>query len=311
MITMKIPDGGFYTSSVQESYTNSIKQVPISDINIDFSQSPQNDNEDEDDINVIAHRGYSAVAPENTIPAIIAAAEHGYKTVECDIEWTKDSVPVLLHDSTINRTARKSNGKKLFFKKKCSSLTYKELLKYDFGSWKDKKYKGTKIPTFEELLNCSKEYGLNVYVELKESSKFNKKKAQILVDAVKKAGMEDKITWISFEDDYLQEIKNLMPEARLGYLSQTKPNSKTLNTLESLKTDENEVFLDVKASKMTNSASEMLKNAGFDFETWTVNDCGMLDDLFSLDCKGITTDTITEDHFEKHLDEYKESQTSK
>ncbi len=311
MLTMNITDGGFYTSSVQNSLINPYKRLETDDIEIDFSQSTQDENEEDDDINVIAHRGYSSAAPENTIPAIIAAAEHGYKTVECDIEWTKDSVPVLLHDSTINRTARKANGKKLFFKKKCSSLTYEQLLSYDFGSWKDKKYKGTKIPTFEELLNCSKEYDLNVYVELKESSKFNKEKAQILVDAVKEAGMEDKITWISFEDDYLQEIKNLMPDARLGYLSKKKPSSETINTLKSLKTDENEVFLDVKASKMTNSTSEMLKNSGFDFETWTVNDCGELNNLFSLDCKGITTDTITEDHFEKHLDEYKESHTSK
>ena len=308
MISMNIIDGGFYNSTIQKSLPNPFKRIEIDDIGINFSQSAEDDNKDENDIDVIAHRGYSSIAPENTIPAFVEAAKRGYKTVESDIKWTKDSVPVLLHDSTINRTARKANGKKLFFRKKCSSLTYEQLLQYDFGSWKDKKYKGTKIPTFNELLDCSKEYDLNVYVELKKDSRFNKEKAQILVDAVKEAGLEDKITWISFEDDYLQEIKDLLPEARLGYLSKKTPTAKTVDILESLQTDENEVFLDVKSSKINNRTSDMLKNSGFEFETWTVNDCTKLDDLFSLDCKGITTDTITEDHFEKHLEEYKEAQ---
>ena len=57
-------------------------------------------------VKVIAHRGYTETAPENTIPAFVAAAEKGYSTVECDIEWTKDGVPVILHDGTINTTAR-------------------------------------------------------------------------------------------------------------------------------------------------------------------------------------------------------------
>ncbi len=297
-------------NSIQSPFEIHPKTIGDDDTSISFNQDAEKNNTD-DDINVIAHRGYSSIAPENTIPAFIAAAKNGYNTVECDIEWTKDSVPVLLHDSTINRTARKSNGKKLFFPRKCSNMTYKQLLQYDFGSWKDKKYKGTKIPTFQELLDCSKDNNLNVYVELKESSGFDEKKAKILVDAVKEAGLEDKITWISFEDDYLQEIKNLMPDARLGYLTKKTPNAKTIDTLESLKTNENEVFLDVKASKMTDKASDLLDKSGFDFESWTVNDCSELDDLFSYDCKGITTDTITEDHFNKHFDEYKESQTKK
>ena len=296
-------------NSIQSPFEIHPKTIGDEDTAISFNQEAEENNTD--DINVIAHRGYSSTAPENTIPAFVEAAKKGYKTVECDIEWTKDSVPVLLHDSKINRTARKSNGKKLFFPKKCSSLTYNQLLQYDFGSWKGEEYKGTKIPTFQELLDCSKDNNLNVYVELKESSGFDEKKAKILVDAVKEAGLEDKITWISFNDDYLQKIKKLMPDARLGYLSKKTPDKKTINILESLQTSENEVFLDVKASKMTDKASDLLDNSGFDFESWTVNDCGKLNDLFSYDCKGITTDTITEDHFNKHYDEYIESQTKK
>ncbi len=257
--------------------------------------------ENEKNIDIIAHRGYSVDAPENTIAAFIAAAENGYNTIECDIEWSKDSVPVLLHDSTINRTARKQNGDKLLFPKKCSSLTYNELLEYDFGSWCGSEYSGTKIPTFYELMDCAKEYDLRLYIELKETKNFDINKAQILVDAVRETGLENNVTWISFEEDYLKMISDLAPGARLGYLNDKKVTNKTVKTLENLKTDDNEVFLDIKSSKISEKASEMLDNAGFNFEVWGIEDTNKLDVLFSYDCKGITTDTITNSTLEEYL----------
>lgn len=264
-----------------------------------------NENSDED-MKVIAHRGYSSEAPENTIPAFILAAEKGYDTVECDISWTKDSVPVLLHDNTINRTARKENGHRFFFRRKCSNYTYEQLQKLDFGSWKSEEYKGTKIPSFYEALDCIDEYNLNLYVELKENGKFDEEKAKILADAVKDAGLEDKITWISFNPDYLKMMSNLMPESRLGYLVEKEPSKKTVDVLQSLKTDSNEVFLDVKASKMTDKADTLLDEAGFDFEAWTVDDEEDLEKLYEYGCLGVTTNELTESQVDMYLDSFKD-----
>ena len=247
----------------------------------------------EDKANVIAHRGYSSIAPENTIPAFIEAAKNGYKTIECDIEWTKDNIPVILHDKTINRTARKTNGWRLFWPKKCSSLNYKELLDYDFGLWFSNKYKGTKIPSLNETLECCKNYELNLYLELKETSNFDERKAQIFADLVQKAELEDRVTWISFNEDYLKTMSNIMPKTRIGYLTKKEPSNNTIETLKSLQTGQNEVFLDIKASKITSESKELLKTAGFDFEAWTVNNTSALINLNSLNCKGITTDKIS------------------
>ena len=247
----------------------------------------------EDKANVIAHRGYSSIAPENTIPAFIEAAKNGYKTIECDIEWTKDNIPVILHDKTINRTARKTNGWRLFWPKKCSSLNYKELLDYDFGLWFSNKYKGTKIPSLNETLECCKNYELNLYLELKETSNFDERKAHILADLVQKAELEDRVTWISFNEDYLKTMSNIMPKTRIGYLTKKEPSNNTIETLKSLQTGQNEVFLDIKASKITSESKELLKTAGFDFEAWTVNNTSALINLNSLNCKGITTDKIS------------------
>ena len=246
-------------------------------------------------VKVIAHRGYTETAPENTIPAFVAAAENGYSTVECDIEWTKDGVPVILHDATINRTARKENGWRLFFPRKCSDMTYDKLLEYDFGSWYSNDFKGTKIPSFDELLSCASDNDLNLYVELKETTDFNDEKAQALVDAVKNAGLEDKITWISFNEDYLKTMAKAMPEARLGYLSKKEVDENTIETLKNLQTGKNEVFLDLKSSRISKTSSKILEDSGFNFEVWTVDSSDEIKELAEYDCKGITTNKITED----------------
>ncbi len=255
----------------------------------------------EDKSKAIAHRGYSSIAPENTIPAFIEAAKNGCKTIECDIEWTKDNIPVILHDKTINRTARRKDGSHLFWPKKCSSLNYKELLEYDFGLWFSDKYKGTKIPSLKELLKCAKEHKLSIYLELKETLNFDNKKAQTLADLIHKADLEDKITWISFNEDYLKIMRQIMPHARLGFLSKKTPTEKTINILKNLQSGENEVFLDIKVSKISPESAKLLKGAGFEFEAWTVNNKDILNDLDSLGCKAITTDRISASEARKYF----------
>lgn len=256
---------------------------------------------EEKEINTIAHRGYSAVAPENTIPAFIAAAENGFDGVECDIAWTKDSIPVLLHDETINRTARTENGWKFIFPKNCSDFTYKELLKYDFGSWKSPEFEDTKIPTLFDFLKCCGDYNLKPYIELKETSNFDAAKAEMLVNAVKESGLEDSVTWISFNADYLKLISEKMPNCRLGYLTSEFSADKTISALQTLKTDDNEVFLNIKAIAMDVMSSKLLANAGFYFEAWTVDSDKELDQLFSNNCKAITTNQITGYDVEEHF----------
>lgn len=279
-----------------DSNENESDEVNVSNANevVDFVQ-----NDTQNDVRVVAHRGYSAQAPENTIPAFEKAAENGYDTVECDIGWTKDDVPVIIHDSTINRTARNSIGLKPILPKWCSDMNYNKIQKYDFGSWFSPEFRGTKIPTFDELLQCGSENNLDLYVELKEGSGFDEEKAQILLQSLEGSGMEDKITWISFDESYLEIIKDLMPDARLGYLSRSSVSEDTIDTLNSLKTDENDVFLDIKSSKIDEEGSEMLNDAGYDFEAWTINNTDKLSDLAELNCKGITTDRLLKDEVEQ------------
>lgn len=91
-----------------------------------------------------AHRGCMDTHPENTLPALKEAARLGAQMIEFDIQLTKDSVLVIMHDDSVDRT---TNGKG-----NVSDLTYKYIRSLDAGIKKSEKFKGTLVPTFEEVL---------------------------------------------------------------------------------------------------------------------------------------------------------------
>ena len=91
-----------------------------------------------------AHRGFSTVAPENSLPAFGSAVALGASEIEFDLWWTKDGEIVSIHDATLDRV---SDGKGKVF-----DHTYEELTKFDFGSKKGKHFAGLKILRFEDIL---------------------------------------------------------------------------------------------------------------------------------------------------------------
>jgi len=111
------------------------------------------------DIMKCAHRGVKYYAPENTIPAIEKAIELGYTYVEIDVRYTKDGVPVLMHDSSVTRTTSGVGP--------LSWYTLSELKKLDAGFWKGPEFIGTKVPTVEEALQVM-EGRIKLYLDQKE-----------------------------------------------------------------------------------------------------------------------------------------------
>ncbi len=115
-----------------------------------------------------AHRGVSSENPENTMPAFIAAVEQGYDIIETDVSITKDMQFVLLHDSTLNRTARNVDKNELNCQIDISEILYEQALTYDFGAYFSIKFESTKIVLLKELL----EYLKDKSVKLKIDNKF-------------------------------------------------------------------------------------------------------------------------------------------
>lgn len=114
-----------------------------------------------------AHRGVSTEYPENTMPAFKAAAEQGYEVIELDPAVTKDGVIVFMHDSTINRTGRRQDGSVIEERTYVDSLTYAELCELDFGIHFNEKFKGTKAPTLDEVLDFAYENNIILKIDAK------------------------------------------------------------------------------------------------------------------------------------------------
>jgi glycerophosphoryl diester phosphodiesterase len=112
---------------------------------------------------LIAHRGASFDAPEHTVEAYTLALKHGADFVEPDLQITKDGVLVCVHDLTLERTtdvetvysdrAKEVKGKKTW---PVADFTLEEIKKLDAGSWKDDKFKGATVPTFQEMIDLVK-----------------------------------------------------------------------------------------------------------------------------------------------------------
>ena len=134
---------------------------------------------------------------------------------------------------------------------------------------------------------------------MKQTSNFDAKKAKILIDSVKEAGMEDSVTWISFNADYLKLISDQMPNSRLGYLSKEFSPKNTLQILKNLKTESNDVFLDIKAKAVSDEMKNQLSDEGFYFEAWAVDTAEDLVNLLAINCNGVTTDILTNKHIQK------------
>ena len=257
----------------------------------------------------INHRGYNTVAPENTLPAYELSKENGFQIVETDIAFTKDGVPVLLHDAEINRTARNADGSEPDRMIEIRKITYEEALVYDFGIWKGEEYKGTRIPTFEEFLQLCRQLDLDPYIELKGDRGYSTKVVEGLVDLVRKYGLEQRATWISFDKPYLEAVRDCDRDARLGLLIllwlSTDNVEQSIQDVKTLQSGTNEVFLDVYCFclNMVEGCAALCRDAGIPLEAYFIEQ-DLEEELKKLDpyVSGATTNRIRYDELLKERD---------
>jgi glycerophosphoryl diester phosphodiesterase len=159
-------------------------------------------------ITITAHRGASFYEPENTLTSIKKALEIGVDRIEIDIQRTKDSVLIVLHDKTIDRT---TNGKG-----KSKDLNYKELQIYNIID-NDGKLTELTIPTLEEVLKLV-EGKSTLLIEIKESEKYYPNIERQVVDLLNKYKALEWCIIQSFDDNILNTIHKLQPELALHKL---------------------------------------------------------------------------------------------
>ena len=168
---------------------------------------------------VIAHRGFSGEAPENTLAAFQKAIEVGSDMLELDIHLTKDHEAVVIHDGTLERT---TDGQG-----KVADFTLKELKKLDAGFRFSPQFSGERIPTLKEVLELAQGRVL-VNIEIKNPSPGQYSIGEIAdraLQEVNRAKMLDRVILSSFNPLALERIQALEPRARVALLYHRDWNS--------------------------------------------------------------------------------------
>jgi len=160
---------------------------------------------------VIGHRGAAAYAPENTIESIHTAADVGVEWVELDVKITKDHVPIIFHDDTLDRT---TNGSGLV-----AELTYDEIKQYECGSWYGESFTGIKIPSLEEAVDALIERGLGLNLEIKPCPGREKETAEAALDILSQIWDDhDRLLISSFQHVSLEVAMDIAEEWYRGLL---------------------------------------------------------------------------------------------
>jgi glycerophosphoryl diester phosphodiesterase len=161
---------------------------------------------------IIAHRGASALAPENTLAAFRKAIEDGADGIEFDVRIAKDGVPVVFHDSTLRRMVKKEG--------RTSHFTSEELQTLDVGAWfngknplrADGKFLGETVPTLENLFAFLKGYQGRLYLEMKGSLAEIYALAEVVAKSIRQTDFLPQIIVKSFKLEAIEKVKTLLPE---------------------------------------------------------------------------------------------------
>lgn len=277
-------ENGYYYPIVEAFETADVtKDIPVTIYERSHSSS--------DTFTLINHRGYHESAPENTLLAFEESQKQGYEYVETDIQFTKDGVPVLLHDGTINAAARNADGSALKETVSIKDLTYAEVLQYDFGISRGKNYAGTTITSFEEFIAWCSANQIKPYIELKDQTIHTDDEVSQIIDIIEQYDMLDKVSIISFSDALLSFAHTHAPKTRIGYLVGSNNDvEKSVSLLNTMKDDGASVFIDAEYSSQ-NQFLSTCRNDEIPLELWTVDSLSTLNQIDSY-VTGVTTDSI-------------------
>lgn len=226
---------------------------------------------------IIAHRGASKDAPENTLPAFKLAYEQGAEAIETDVHLTKDQVPVLMHDERVNRT---TNGKGYI-----KDFTFRELKQLDAGSWFSSHFTGTPITSLEAFLKWVQFKPLDVQIELKNNKINYQHLESIVYEMIREYKLLNRITLSSFNPNSIKQMKGFNQTIQIAYLTSRKRK----NMIQHIK-DLGANALHIKYRLLSPTLVSQCYQAHIPIRVYTVNKADKMLICFKYKCNGIFTD---------------------
>ena len=248
---------------------------------------------------LIAHRGESVDAPENTLPAYRMAVERGFG-FECDIYLSKDGRVFTFHDRNLKRTTDGATTNR------CAGVTWAELENVDvgnWGKWKGSKFKGTRPALLEEVLALARD-GRQIYIEVKTGPEIVPHVKKIIEGQTN--ATPSNVLFITFNRKTCKALKKTLPKYKTLWL--VSPKKRTpLAMPQAIVAKLKELGVDgidcrYRGNVVTKEYVKAVRDAGFEFHVWTVDDLPTAVEAFKRGAQTVTTNCA-----KKLLDEYRES----
>ncbi|MDR9402931.1 MAG: glycerophosphodiester phosphodiesterase family protein [Halothece sp. Uz-M2-17] len=231
---------------------------------------------------LIAHRGYSAIAPENTLASFQAALEQPIIGVEFDVHLSRDGIPVVIHDATVERT---TNGQG-----NIAAKTLTELQSLDAGSWFDPSFSQETIPRLDEVLELFSASSVYLYIELKYPQTWLPESAQKLLTLLQT--WRDRCTVVSFDHDFINAVRGQWPQCAIGY-GIADPKQYTEDYLKTLDLT-NAAIVPHFSLVLTSPhlTSTLLEKNHLEIVPWTVDEVAVAEKLSDFNLSKIISNTL-------------------
>ncbi len=235
---------------------------------------------------VISHRGANQLAPENTLAAFHKAAELGVQWIEFDVALSKDNVPVVIHDDTLERT---TNGRG-----KVSNHTFAELKSLDAGSWFSPEYTGTQIPSLVEVLQFCQQYRLGMNIEIKSLKKNMNVAVKTILQVVKPYCLPNysNVIFSSFSIPVMKALRKADSMLPMGLLLSYKRIDWRL-LAQRLRCD----HIHLANTLVTPEFVQKIHRTGRKVLSYTVNDVEMMQKFRQIGVDAVFTDNLSSGHF--------------
>jgi glycerophosphoryl diester phosphodiesterase len=225
---------------------------------------------------LVAHRGASYLAPENTVASAKLAWELDADAVEIDVYLSKDGVIVVNHDKDTKRTSGET-----FVIKDTDAARLRQL---DVGSYKDKKYKGEKMPILEEII-ATVPPGKELFIEIKCGPEI----VPVLEKEINKSDKKDQMVIIGFDKEVVVKAKKQMPAIPVYWL-RGNFTEYSLDEVITIAKDNRLDGLDLSYKLVTSELMQRMEQEGLEVQVYTVNDAKEAKKLMEMKVAGITTD---------------------
>ena len=234
-------------------------------------------------LEIIAHRGFSAIAPENTLFSFEQAIACGASSIEFDIQLSSDSVPVIFHDATLDRITGTSG--------KVRDKNLSQLQTLDAGKWFSDEFSSQKIPTLKAALSILRKVDKFLYFDVKPHCEWSDSEVANFVNTLNEAGITEKCVITSFNDKFLEQVRQISDDLAIGHI---------VANLEAYKSQLAQAV--VKGDRLISTLYHVLldnpalitesRRQGVDIVAWTVDDREDLQKLLDLGITRIVTNCL-------------------